>query len=168
MTRTRHPSSTAFTLLELVLVLVVICTALAVAAPAMRGWSSGSRLRDAGDQFLALTRWARSQAVADSRVYRLYVEPGAAQYWVAVQDGLEFVSIGSSLGQVFTLPNEMTIELTGVESASQPLEFIEFDPTGRTWPARVRISLDVDDFLEIACESPADEFRLMTPSGGRL
>lgn len=164
----RRRSSSAFTLLELVLVLVVICTALAVAAPAMRGWSGGSRLRNAGDEFLALTRWARSQAVAESRVYRLYVEPGAGQYWVAAQDGTEFVSTGSSLGQVFTLSNEMMIELTGLESASQPLEFIEFDPTGRTLPARVRISLDVDDFLEIACDSPADEFRLMTPSGGRL
>jgi len=166
MTR-RRPSSHAFTLLELVLVMVVICTALAVAAPSMSGWSRGSRLRDAGDQFLALTRWARSQAVAESRVYRLYVEPGAARYWVAAQEGQEFVGVGSSLGQVFTLADDLSIELTGLDGASARMEFIEFYPTGRTWPARVRIALDYDDFIDIACDSPADEFRLFGPTGGR-
>jgi Tfp pilus assembly protein FimT len=168
MPQRRQSSSAAFTLLELVLVMVVICTALAVAAPSMRGWSRGSRLRDAGDQFLALTRLARSQAVAESRVHRLYVDPASGRYWVAAQEGQQFVPIGSSLGQVFVLPEDLVIELTGLEAQSSSMEFIEFHPTGRTWPARVRIALDENDFLEIACESPADEFRLLTASGGRL
>ena len=167
MLRRLRTSPAAFTLLELVLVMMVICTALAIAAPSMRGWSRGSRLRDAGDQFLALTRWARSQAVADSRVYRLYVEPGSGRYWVAAQEGQEFLPVGSSLGQVYVLPEDLSIELTDLEPQSQRMEFIEFYPTGRTWPARVRIALGPDDFLEIACDSPADEFRLLTPSGGR-
>ena len=167
MSQLRRPSSAAFTLLELVLVMVVICTALAVAAPSMRGWSRGSRLRDAGDEFLALCRWARSQAVAESRIYRLYVDPPSGRFWAVAQDGQEFVPIGSSLGQVRALSDELSIELTGLESQAARMEFIEFHPTGRTWPARVRIALSEYDFLEIACESPADEFRLLTPSGGR-
>ena len=32
------------------------------------------------------------------------------------------------------------IELTGLDGASARMEFIEFYPTGRTWPARVRIA----------------------------
>ena len=67
MGRRTRKASVAFTLLELVLVLVVLSTALAVAAPSMRGWSKGSTLRDAGDQFLAVARWARSQAVAGAK-----------------------------------------------------------------------------------------------------
>ena len=167
MRRRSRTSACSFTLLELVLVLAVISAALAIAAPAMRGWGRGSRLSDAGDQLLALTRWARSQAVAESRVYRLYVDAAAGRYWVAAQDGQEFVPLRSSLGQVFVLPNDLMIELTGLQTQAAPMEFIEFHPTGRTQPARVRIALDGNNFLEIACESPADEFRLLVPSGGR-
>ncbi|MEO6437495.1 MAG: GspH/FimT family pseudopilin [Tepidisphaeraceae bacterium] len=171
MTLRRRTYSAAFTLLELVLVLVVLSTALAVAAPSMRAWSKGSKLRDAGDQFLSVTRWARSQAIADSRVYRLYVDPAAGQYWVAAQDGQEFVALGSGLGRVNVLSEDLRIQLTNldVQGASQAstLEFVEFYPTGRAWPARVRITLDNGDATDIVCESPAEEFRLVSNAGGR-
>ena len=45
--------------------------------------------------------------------------------------------------------------------------WIEFYPTGRAWPAHVRITLDDGSATDIACESPAEEFRLITNSGGR-
>ena len=161
----RRTSRAAFTLLELVLVMVVISATLAIAAPSMRGWSRGSRLRDAADQFLATTRWARSQAIADSKVYRLYVDPAANRYWVAVENGQQFVAVASSLAQPQVLPGEFRIELTGPDAQAGQMEFIEFYPTGRTWPARARITLSDDDFLDVACDSPADEFHLITNSG---
>jgi hypothetical protein len=47
------------------------------------------------------------------------------------------------------------------------MEFVEFYPTGRTWPAHVRITLDNGDSTDIACESPGEEFRFVTNNGGR-
>src|SRR5688500_9566548 len=132
MTSTTRTAS-GFTLLELVLVLVIISTALAMAAPALRGWSKGARLRDAGDQFLAVARWARSQAVSNSRVYRLNVDANAGRYWVTVQDGTEFVSTGSDFGQVFALPSGFGISMNEA-TAQQSLKAVDFFPTGRTQP----------------------------------
>ena len=43
--------------------LIILCVALAVTAPSLSGWNRGSKSRDAGEQFLALTRWARTQAL---------------------------------------------------------------------------------------------------------
>ena len=43
----RPPRQSGFTLLELILVMVIICTALALAAPSLNGWARGSKMRDA-------------------------------------------------------------------------------------------------------------------------
>ena len=69
----RRPNHPGFTLIELLLVLVVISAALGIAAPSLSHWGRGQRLRDAGDEFLATVRWARAQAIANSRTYRLNV-----------------------------------------------------------------------------------------------
>ena len=156
--RTAHPAAAAFTLLELVLVLVIISIALAAAAPALRGWSRGSRLRDAGDQFLALTRWARAQAIASSTVHRLIVDEQTGRYWVTAQVGLEFQPVASDFGQEFFVPDGATISMT--DEQSRRFEFIAFQPTGRTSPRQVRIA-DDRGAIDIVCETPAEGFRII-------
>jgi general secretion pathway protein H len=153
----RHHAA-GFTLLELVLVLVIMSIALAVAAPSLRGWSKGARLRDAGDQFLAVARWARGQAVAESHVYRLNVEPSTGRYWVTVQNGMEFGPTGSSFGQMFELPAGLDISMT--DGSSQQLSVVDFYPTGRTQAASVRITSDDGFAVDIVCPSPAEGFAL--------
>ena len=159
MTR-RHRTSSAFTLLELVLVLVIIATALAMAAPSLRGWSRSSRLRDAGNQFLAVARWARAQAVANSQVYRLNVDQNTGRYWVTVQEGLEFLPTGSDFGQVFSVPDGFGIART--DAQSQPgAGVVDFFPTGRTQPATVRITSDDGYAVDIVCPTPDEGFALV-------
>src|SRR5687768_10268701 len=63
----------AFTLIELVVVLVVLTVTIAITAPSLRGWSQGAKLRDAGQQLLAATAFARSQAAATATPHRLIV-----------------------------------------------------------------------------------------------
>src|SRR4051794_40846680 len=94
----RHLPS-AFTLIELVMVLVVIAAALAVAAPSLGGWRRGQRLTTAGDEFLAAVRHGRALAVANAQVHRLYVDPAAGRYWLMQQDGQEFVNLGTGMGR---------------------------------------------------------------------
>lgn len=67
----RHGRHRGFTLLELVLVLVIAATALAMAAPSLRGWRRGAALRSSMDQVQMLTRLARSEAIAKGKVHRL-------------------------------------------------------------------------------------------------
>ncbi|MDB4966667.1 MAG: hypothetical protein JWN44_2356, partial [Myxococcales bacterium] len=68
MRRTAPQSRPAFTLLELVLVMLVITIAIAVVAPTLRGWSRGSHLRDTAEQFVTLTRLARTQAASSAQL----------------------------------------------------------------------------------------------------
>jgi hypothetical protein len=53
---------------------------------------------------LAVTRWARTQAAADARLYRLNIDEQAGKYFLTVQDGQQLVPLGKSMGQEFEVP----------------------------------------------------------------
>ncbi|MGA2500356.1 MAG: GspH/FimT family pseudopilin [Tepidisphaeraceae bacterium] len=154
-TRLRHRG---FTLLELVLVLVIICTALAVAAPSLRNWGRASYLRNAADEFVAATRLARTEAVATGQLHRLTVDNG--QYQVTAQQGEQFVPVASNLGRGI-LPEGFSIQLTSTGQTADKGNSIDFFPTGRTQPAKVRITSDQGETLEIECAAPAESFRVL-------
>ncbi len=162
---TRKIRHSAFTLLELVLVLLIVTIALASVAPSLRGWSRGSKLREAGDQFLAVTRYARTQAASESKVYRLNIDPQSGSYVLTVQAGPQFVPLGNEFGRVFSLPSGYTI--AALDEQSQPLPAIDFFPNGRTYAAQVRIAADANDFVDIQCPSPAEGFRLASAEVAR-
>lgn len=157
---TKQPSACGFTLIELLLVLVVLATALGVAAPAISGWGRGARLRDAGDEFLATANWARAQAISTSRVHRLHVDTHAGRYWVTAQEGLEFVPLDTDFARESFVPMNVTVAMTDLES--REVEFASFDPTGRTSPRLVRIA-DDRGHTTLVCQTPAEGFRLLKP-----
>ena len=70
----RYKLVCGLTLLELVLVMVIICTILAMAAPSLRGFFTSRETSDAAAQIVALTHLARSQAITEGRVYRLNLD----------------------------------------------------------------------------------------------
>jgi type II secretion system protein H len=156
-----HGRTAGFTLLELVLVLVIICTILAMAAPSLRGWNKASRLRDAASDFLSTARFARSQAAATGQLHRLCVDSASRSYWLMAQEGQEFANIASSLGRALTLPEGFAIDLTSSDATASPT-FIEFYATGRTQPGRVRIISDHGDQIEIVCASPAESYHIVS------
>src|SRR3954468_1875442 len=135
----RRSEPRGFTLLELILVLVIISIALAMAAPSLKGWSRGGKLRDAGDQFLALTRYARAQSAAESRIYRLNLDAQAGHYWLTASDGTQFVNLGNEFGRTFALPEGFKIAMT---DGTKQLEYVDFFPTGRTQAAHVTLTAD--------------------------
>src|SRR5687768_2486798 len=92
---TRH----GFTLLELVLVMLLITTMLAISVPSLRGFVGNSRERDAIAQLVALAQYAKARSAADAKVYRLNLV--GATYWITVMEGESFVRIGSDLGATF-------------------------------------------------------------------
>src|SRR4051812_36578627 len=152
----RRRAQHGFTLFELVLVMMIICVALAMAAPQLRGWNQGAKMRDAGDQVLALTKLARAQSIADSSVYRLTVNQDSGVVSLAVQQGENFVSVGTSVAAPVSMPTDFKVELTDPEN--KPLEAIDFYPTGRTQPGKLRITYGDNYIYEIECPSPAEGF----------
>src|SRR5947207_6133930 len=64
-----------FTLLELVVVMLILTVMLAMVAPSLSGFGRGRQAEQAAANILALSRWAREQAISDGRVYRLNFSP---------------------------------------------------------------------------------------------
>jgi type II secretion system protein H len=159
--RARHHG---FTLIELITVMVIICVVLAMAAPSLQGWSRGSKLRDAGDQFLAVARYAQTQAVSEARIYRLQVDAKAGRYWLAAQDGTELVEPATDFGRPYDVPEGFRLEMTDL--GGQPLELVDFYPTGRCQAARVRI-IDREYVAMVECVSPTEGFALAKPGGAQ-
>jgi type II secretion system protein H len=160
MRKSRPSTSLGFTLIELLLVMVVLAAALGIAAPSLSGWGRGQRLRDAGDEFLATARWARTQAIASQRVHRLNVDAQAGLYWVTAQEGLEFVPLEAEFARESHLPTGATIAVTDLET--RDVAFISFDPTGRTSPRVVRLA-DERGQVTIVCPAPAEAFHILKP-----
>jgi type II secretion system protein H len=158
---TRPPRQSGFTLLELILVMVIICTALALAAPSLNGWARGSKMRNAVDQFVALTQFARTQAVSTATVHRLQIDAGARTYYVVMMDGDQPVPLNTEMGREFSLPTDFSLKMT--DDAGQNRDFVDFYPTGRTDPTRVEISGPDGETKVIQCPSPTEAFRLVKP-----
>ena len=158
-----HPSSRSdrsagFTLIELVLVLVVIALAVGVAAPSLRGWNRGSRLRDASEQFITLARLARTQSAATGRTHRL-VMGNDGRCFVAAQDGEQFTELRSPYEGSFQVPEGVTLRLTDMQDA--PREFVDFFPNGRTQAARLTVSLDDGSQMFVECATPTEGYRVV-------
>jgi prepilin-type N-terminal cleavage/methylation domain-containing protein len=149
----------AFTLLELILVLVILCTAMALAAPKLSGWSRRTKLRNSAQDFISATKFARVNAVANGAMYRLVVDRQTNVFAVLYQvPGQDFVPAQSDYGRGIGVPEGAKIEMTG--PAGQVIDTIYFYPTGRVDPAQVRIGSE-DGEVDIACASPAEDFVIL-------
>jgi prepilin-type N-terminal cleavage/methylation domain-containing protein len=153
-------TSPAFTLIELVLVLVVLTVLLAIAAPSLRGWSRGTRLRDAGEQVLAAARYARSQAVTTGANHRVEFDAGTNAYRVTALDGEQYTPAAGEFGREIALPQGITLGVTREDGDVSGV--VTFYPSGRTTPARITLSADWGETSEIEATTAAEPFRLVT------
>jgi prepilin-type N-terminal cleavage/methylation domain-containing protein len=157
-TQPRQPDPRrAFTLIEMIAVLLIIALVMAMAAPALRGWSRGAKLRDAGDHFLAATRWARSAAITTPGIFRLQAAVDGSSYELLVLDGQTWSPVSGEFGRPMRLPDGylLTVQTTGGRSANA----IDFHPNGRSTPAIVRIDDPFGGSVELQSPSHAEPFR---------
>jgi len=154
-------------LLELVLVMVIICTVLGMAAPSLRGFFASRQTIDAGAQIVALTQYARTEAASEGRGYRLNLDAETGKYWLTAQAGGAFAPLPAEIGRVFCLPEGTTArwDSTG-EAASSG--WISFYPDGRTEPADIRLTGRQGDAVRIVCSSPTEQFRAIASANDEL
>ena len=151
----------AFPLLELVVVMLLLTVVLGMAVPSLRGFTAGSRARDAASQLVSMAQWAKARAAADSRVYRLNSD--GVSYWFTMQDGDEFIPTGTDFGRVFALPPDTRIELDSTNFNPAGGGAIDFHPDGRTDTVRMRLINDKTGVVTtIAAPSPAEPFRVLS------
>ena len=105
---------TAFTLLELVLVMAIIAILAGVLVPSLSAFSAGRRTANAATMILGLSNYARSQAISQGAVYRLNFDAGANTVWLTVQTEGAFGPPPGDYGQRYPLPDgvRMTAQVT--------------------------------------------------------
>jgi len=148
-----------FTLLELVLVMVIICTALGMAAPSLRGFFTSRQTTDAAAQIVALAQYARTSAIAQGRTFRLNVDTRQGAYWLTAQTGGAFQPLASDFGRVFRLP-EGTAAVWETPEDAEARGWIVFHPDGRTEAAAIRLVGRQGSSSRVICPSPAERFRV--------
>jgi Tfp pilus assembly protein FimT len=165
--RSEAPRAGAFTLLELIAVLVLISTVLAIAAPSLRGFVHGRQTADTAARLLALTHLARSRAVSRGCIHRLNIDVEAGTYWLTMQQAGAFVEIESDQGRQFRLPVgvSVAVDLPSAEaSADESVPFILFYPDGRSDPATIGLVGAQGEVLYVTCPSVSERFRIISPS----
>ena len=155
----------AYTLLELVLVLAIIASTLAMVAPSLSGFARGRRAEEAARKFVSLTRWARSQAVTDGVTYQLVVDPSLGQWKVNLQDDTgTFGDTPGPFGQTFSVPEgvEIQCELPVVDGQ----QTITFDPTGRSDTGTLHFTGFGSD-ITVTCNASVEVYRILKDNGGQ-
>ncbi|HVT90927.1 MAG TPA: GspH/FimT family pseudopilin [Tepidisphaeraceae bacterium] len=162
-----------FTLLELVLVMMIACIVMAVAAPRLRGWSHGADMTNTADQILMLMRYAQSHAVTQATTYRVEFDNAAPpHFWLSVQQGSgysdasNFLEVNDSFGAKYKMPEGVQFELrkAAVASAAQnsAANSIDFYPTGRTQPATLTLRNSLEYTVVIESTTPTESFHVVT------
>ena len=151
-----------FTLLELVLVMVIICTVLAMASLSLRGFFASRRTADAAAQIVALSQFARGRAATDGSIYRVNLDVEEGKYWLTAQKTGAFENITSEFGRVFLLPDGTAAEWVTPLDA----DWIAFYPDGRGEVAHIRLTGRQGETADIVCASPAERFRVISLSEG--
>jgi prepilin-type N-terminal cleavage/methylation domain-containing protein len=158
--RTHHGTKNGFTLLELILVMVILSTVLAMAAPSLSGFFGSRQTHDTAAQILALTQLARSQAISEGITYRLNFDTTERTYWLTAQQAGTFEQLEIGLGQIFTLPKDMVMELEDVEEEDME-KFLQFTPQGTVTAATIRLIDRRGLALEVTCPTVTESYSIV-------
>ena len=151
----------AYTLLELVSVLAILCLLAAMAAPSLRGFGQGRRISECAAQLVALAARARTQAVTEGLTCRLHLDPVTRTYWLSQWDDAAgtFLRPGDDFGRVFEAPEGVTFAWDAPHAPDG--QYVEFLPTGRSTPVTIRLTDEAGQVLDVACLSPAESFQVL-------
>ena len=156
----QHRRIEGFTLLELILVMVILSTVLAMAAPSLRGFFGSRKTHDEAARLLALTQFARSQAISEGIIYRLNFDTNDRTYWLTSQQAGVFEELETEFGYVFTFPNDITVELEDVDKDEGEM-FLAFTPQGTVTAGTIRLIDRRGLVLEIMCPTVTESFSII-------
>jgi type II secretory pathway pseudopilin PulG len=114
--------TSAFTLLELILVMAILTLVMAEIAPSLRGFGVSRSSSDTANLIVTLANYARTQSAAEGRVYRLNFDQNAGQMWLTVSDDGVFDSpTASDWGKKFDVAPGLKMVVNFQPAASAPM-----------------------------------------------
>jgi prepilin-type N-terminal cleavage/methylation domain-containing protein len=149
-----------FTLIELILVMIILTTVLAIASPTLKGFFSSRKINDAAEQIIAITRYARTNAIYSSNYYRLNFDLSERKYWISVLKESEYVRLDNDLGRSFIMSSEIEFKFENLARDSS-VYYLEYDPQGYCRESKIIMEDKNENIIELACKSPAENFVLV-------
>ncbi len=122
MPRRNSKARLAFTLVELILVMALLATIMAVAAPSLARSMRERTLEQEAVRLLALTEYARDEAASQGVPMVVWIDPEARSYGVEAKSGY---GANTSRGKEFTLHPDVHFD-----KGTDPLLTVEFAPDG--------------------------------------
>lgn len=149
-----------FTLLELILVMIILCTVLAMAAPSLGGFFSSRRMYDMAEQIQVLIRGARIQAVSEARCYRLEFDLTRREYRLTVQNETGYVPLEKSFGMRYPIPADIELQFENIDRVEGKY-VLPFDLQGHSRQCRIRMRDGKNNRIDLVCLGPIENFELV-------
>jgi prepilin-type N-terminal cleavage/methylation domain-containing protein len=107
----RNPQP-AFTLIELVLVMLIIAIIAGALAPALARFTSGRSVDNFGRRIVGAAQYARAQSISEARIYRLNFDRNTGQIWLTADTGGgNFQPPSGDFSQHFTAPDGVKMQV---------------------------------------------------------
>jgi type II secretion system protein H len=149
-------AAAGFTLLELIVVMTLLTVVFAVAAPRLGRFMSGREIDEECRRLLALTRYARSEAIGSGRRMELWIAPRKGEY------GLRAEARSNEETRPplrFELAEKLAIEIEDSALDDQGEGVILFWPDG---------GIDETSPIELILSEEGEARRLITLSENRI
>lgn len=140
----------AFTLIELVLVMVLIAVMAALSVPALARSMRSRGLASEGDRLLALTEYARDEARSQGVPMTVWIDGPGGRYGVEPKEGF---SGSADRNRTFTLAPEIQFARLDAPTSGGSVRAAEFEPDGTMDPAsldRIRLNDKAGNAVELA------------------
>src|ERR1700722_918475 len=109
----RPINSAGFTLIELIAVMLVLAIAAALVAPSLLNFRVGRFNSNTATTLLGMANYARAQAEAEGRTYRLNFDPQAGAFWLTAQgDDGAYAPPGNDFGQRSQISEDSRMDVT--------------------------------------------------------
>jgi prepilin-type N-terminal cleavage/methylation domain-containing protein len=113
----------AFTLMELILVMVIIAILAAVVVPSLTNFRIGRANANTATQIIGLSRFARMQSISEGRIYRMVIDPDKGTYQLKVEDdGGAFAPASGDYGEQYSVDSGVKMQLEIDQSANTQME----------------------------------------------
>lgn len=132
-------ANNAFTLVEILLVVIIIGIVLALAAPNFSKGYSRFQLNKTADDLLSVSRWAQAMAIEQERIYALSFSDDRRSYGLvrakfneASDDQDNFQPVQGTLGRMHKIPDTIRLDTQD--------DRIEFHPDGTIDSATIQLA----------------------------
>jgi prepilin-type N-terminal cleavage/methylation domain-containing protein len=158
--RSRKQPSSAFTLIELVLVMVIVAILVGVIAPSLRGFMLGRNTVNTATQIMALAGYARTEAISEGRTYRLNFDQQSGKFWLTDDHGDgTYQAPTSEEGREFQVPTGVKMEVAvNAQAVTEPNLPLNVQETAFTGPPPISGSSagPTNQLMQVTHESGQD------------